>query len=351
MEILIRPISHHYSEYEMGHCYSWPPVGTDAISCTYNMDGFTPMTTVIRALGLDETHFKHSEIVKAHTSRGFRVISHGDEKPLVITTTKTERWDSEPSATRQIIEAADAERCESLCMTHFAFIPGKFPEKPFAQCIQQIEFAEHFTNLQKVVLDVDSRHFESAQAVQKKELNRNALADTANPKPALRPYLILGLGSSAKRLIQVYKSDFSGHSETHNFRFEAMGASEYWLDGFDFDRQALKALVGDAQKVLFVVHPDGGKEGATMATFAAEYAVSQKISVDALVSMPYSWEGGRRTKAANTLIENLRAIGTNVTVVDADSLETAECDSASEALAALEAAITGKVNRWVEQKR
>lgn len=334
MEVLLRPVPH----------LAYEPVETDAISCTYDMDGFTLMNAVLIQHGLDREHFR--KCTHMHSDGKFRVISHGDEKPLVITTTKTERWDSEPSAAQQIIDVADAERCESLCMTHFAYILGKFPEEAFAQCMQQIKLAKHCTNLQKVVVDVDSRHFESAQAVQKKGLNRQTLADTINPKPALKPYLILGLGSSAKEVIQGYKSDLSGHSENHNFRFEAMGASEYYLDGFDFDRQALKALVDDAQNVLFVVPAYSGNEGATMVTFAAEYAVSQKISVDVLLSKPYSWEGSRRTKAANALAENLRAIGAKVTAVDADPLKTIEFNCATEAFAALDAAMVQELNRW-----
>lgn len=334
MEVLLRPVPH----------LAYEPVKTDAISCTYDMDGFTLMNVVLIQHGLDREHFR--KCAHMHSGGKFRVISHGDEKPLVITTTKTERWDSEPSATQQVIDAADAERCESLCMTHFAFILGNFPDEAFAQCIQQIVLATHCTNLQKVIVDVDSRYFDRAKAVQKQGLNRQTLGDIVNPKPPLQPYLILGLGSSAKELIQGYKSDLSGHSENHNFRFEAMGASEYYLDGFDFDRQALKALVDDAQNVLFVVPAYSGNEGATMVTFAAEYAVSQKISVDVLLSKPYSWEGSRRTKAANALAENLRAIGAKVTAVDADTLETIEFDSATEALAALDAAMVQELNRW-----
>lgn len=334
MEVLLRPVPH----------LAYEPVETDAISCTYNMDGFTLMNAVLIQHGLDREYFR--KCAHMHSGGKFRVISHGDEKPLVITTTKTERWDSEPSATQQVIDAADAERCESLCMTHFTFILGNFPEEAFAQCIQQIVLATHCTNLQKVIVDVDSRHFDRAKAVQKQRLHRQTLADIVNPKPPLQPYLILVFGSSAKELIQGYKSDLSGHSENHNFRFEAMGASEYYLDGFDFDRQALKALLDDTQSVLFVVHADSGNEGATMVTFAAEYAVSQKISVDVLLSKPYSWEGSRRTKAANALAENLRAIGANITAVDADPLETIEFDSATEAYAALDAAIVQELNRW-----
>ncbi len=334
MEVLLRPVPH----------LAYEPVETDAISCTYDMDGFTLMNAVLIQHGLDREYFR--KCTHMHSDGKFRVILHGDEKPLVITTTKTERWNSEPSATQRVIDAADSERCESLCMTHFAFILGNFPEEAFTQCIQQIVLATRCTNLQKVIVDVDSRHFDRAKAVQKQGLHRQTLVDTVNPKPPLQLYLILGLGSSAKELIQSYKSDSSGHSANHNFRFEAMGASEYYLDGFNFDRQALKALVDDAQNVLFVVHADSGNEGATMVTFAAEYAVSQKISVYVLLSKPYSWQGSRRTKAANALAENLRAIGAKVTAVDADPLETIEFNSATEAFAALDAAMVQELNRW-----
>ena len=49
---------------------------------------------------------------------------------------------------------------------------------------------------------------------------------------------------------------------------------------------------------------------------------------------------------ANTLAENLSAIGAKVVAVDADSLETTEFDSASEAIAALDAGMSKEVNRW-----
>lgn len=163
----------------------------------------------------------------------------------------------------------------------------------------------------------------------------------------MKDHLILELGMETPRLVKANKIQADECDVFHGFRIEAMGASEYCLDGFDFDRQALKALVDDAQSVLFVVHADSGNEGATMATFAAEYAVSQRISVDVLLSRPYSWEGRRRTKAANTLAENLSAVGANVTVVDAEQLETTEFDSATQALAALDVAMVQEMNRWV----
>lgn len=48
MEVLIRPISRGWYE----------PTDVDAISCTYNPDGFTPMSAVLVAYGLDREYFK-----------------------------------------------------------------------------------------------------------------------------------------------------------------------------------------------------------------------------------------------------------------------------------------------------
>lgn len=153
MEIVIRPVAHG--------CYE--TARTDAVSCTYDMDGFTLMSAVLSQLALDREHFR--SCAHMHEGQKFRVISHGDEKPFVITTTKTERWDSVPSATEQILNAADAERCESLCMTHFAFILGEFPVGAFAQCLRQIEQAKQLTCLRKIIVDVDERYSELAITV------------------------------------------------------------------------------------------------------------------------------------------------------------------------------------------
>lgn len=153
MEVLIRPVPHA----------SYAPIKTDAISCTYDMDGFTLMNAVLIAHRLDREHFR----MCAHMHEGaqFRAIAHGDKKPLVITTTKTERWDSDPSATNQIISTADIERCESLCMTHFGFILGNFPTNAFGQCLKSIQNASEQEFLKRVIVDVDDRHYEDALSV------------------------------------------------------------------------------------------------------------------------------------------------------------------------------------------
>ena len=97
------------------------------------MNGFTLMSAVLSQFGLDREHFR--KCARLHEGEKFRVISHGDEKPFVITTTKTEHWDREPTATEQILNTAYAERCESLCLTHFEVIRVTFPKGAFTQCL------------------------------------------------------------------------------------------------------------------------------------------------------------------------------------------------------------------------
>lgn len=166
MEILIRAVPHE----------GYKPIEADAISCTYNMDGFTPMNAVLSQLGLDREHFRKCAYM--HESEKFKVISHGDEKPFVITTTKTECWNCEANAIRQIMVTADAERSESLCMTHFAFISGKFPEDAFAQCMREIAQTENYIELKKIVVDIDSRYFEEAKVVHRKVMDQKYFADS-----------------------------------------------------------------------------------------------------------------------------------------------------------------------------
>lgn len=152
MEIVIRPIEHG----------TYAPVPVDAISCTYNMDGFTPMNAILAAYGLDREYFR--KCGRMHEGSKLRIICHGDcyERPQVITVSKAAWWDSEPGATKKILTLADCERCESLSMTHFSFILGAFPASAFKQCIGSIQSAAGFENLNRVVVDIDVRYYQHA---------------------------------------------------------------------------------------------------------------------------------------------------------------------------------------------
>jgi hypothetical protein len=162
LKISLRSIPHFADEIEMGHCIFYPPVKTDAISCTFNVDGFSPMKAVLRAHGLNQAHFEKCR--RFHEGSKLRIICHGDcyERPQVITVSKTGRWGSEPGATKEILTLADCERCVSLCMTHFGFILGAFPASAFRQCLESIQSASGIENLECVVVDIDARFYQRA---------------------------------------------------------------------------------------------------------------------------------------------------------------------------------------------
>lgn len=162
MNVILRPIPHG----------AYAPEQTDAISCTYSMDGFTPMNSVLVAYGLDRDHFKSTSLEKSHHERGFCVLMHSEIRPAVITSSKTEDWGGISDASLLILKIADLENHKSLCMTHFAFVLGEFPEIAFGQCMQGVHLANHFTTLERIVVDVDEKFFDQAcsisAAIQKK---------------------------------------------------------------------------------------------------------------------------------------------------------------------------------------
>ena len=331
MEVLIRPVPHA----------GYKPLKADAISCTYDMDGFTLMNAVLIAHGLDREHFR--SCARMHEGSQFRVIAHGDEKPLVITTTKTERWDSELGTTQQIIIAADAERCESLCMTHFGFILGDFPENAFLHCLETLRNAGAQEYIKRVIVDVDDRyHVQALNLSMGIGLAANTSDDTCT---AARPYhLILGLGTPAKQLIQRYQPKEQKNNADQGFQIAAIDSYVTGLDGSDFDRERLRAIVDGAGSVLLVTC-SGGKSGAAMIKFAAEHARSQQIPTHVLLSKPLNWEGRKRVAASDELTQYLQALGARVTVVDGAAFDSGEL-SFQEVFARLDAAVLSEVDRW-----
>lgn len=162
MEIILRPIPHSVDEVKMGHCIFYPPTESDAISCTFNMNGFTPMLSVLRAHGFVRELFDSNGQLEKWHKEEFRVHVHRSCSSLLLTTSRTRTWDDAPQATRKIIEIADGEGCKSLCLTHFTFIQGKFPKSAFNHCLELAANAEHQSRLKLIIVDVDGRHFEVA---------------------------------------------------------------------------------------------------------------------------------------------------------------------------------------------
>jgi hypothetical protein len=107
MKLEIRAIAHHPDEYEMGNCWSWSPVQADVFSTTFNSSGFTPMTSVLRGLGIEIGAAELDRLKDIHTSSGFRVERLSTTARKVLTTSRTRLWSSFPDATRLILDSAE----------------------------------------------------------------------------------------------------------------------------------------------------------------------------------------------------------------------------------------------------
>ena len=156
MEITLRPIPHG----------SYVASDADVISCTYNMNGFTPMNSVLVAHQIERAYFTSKTLEIHHSVRGFRTLVHENVKPKVITSTETQKWDSISDAPFEILSTAGiVGKYKSLCFTQFAFVQGLFPEIAFGQLLLAAEFAEQFGNLHEIIVDVDEKHIEQAQEI------------------------------------------------------------------------------------------------------------------------------------------------------------------------------------------
>ena len=109
MDIQLRPIARTHDERAMGNCLFWPAMEVDAVSCTFNPEGFSPMRTVIRGLGREPDDFTGPG-VSAYHRRRFSAVSHEfDTRPVVITSSRTATWEAQPQAAGEIIRVADIE--------------------------------------------------------------------------------------------------------------------------------------------------------------------------------------------------------------------------------------------------
>lgn len=87
----------------------------------------------------------------------------------------------------------------------------------------------------------------------------------------------------------------------------AGGDPEIGREAADVDREKISAVVKDTD-LVFLLAGMGGGTGSGAAPIVAEIAAEAGALVIAFVSMPFSFEGGRRLKQAEEALRNLRQI-------------------------------------------
>ena len=160
--------------------------------------------------------------------------------------------------------------------------------------------------------------------------------------------LILGLGSSASRLIKNYKVKYRDKADFENIHMEGVDSYCAGLDASDFDRVALRRLLKGVSALLLVTS-GGGKSAGEMSSYAALNALSENISVDVVLSYPLLWEGSRRTKNATVLHEELKATGATISIVDGKKNSDIEFETYKQEFSLLDAQILKEVRHWVTE--
>ena len=163
-------------------------------------------------------------------------------------------------------------------------------------------------------------------------------------------HLILGLGSSASRLIKNYKVKYRDKAEFENIHMKGVDSYCAGLDASDFDRVALRRLLHGVSALL-IVTSGGGKSAGDMSPYMAHHALSENISVDVVLSYPLLWEGSRRTKNAIVLHEELKALGATISVVDGKKNSDIEFETYEQEFSLLDAQILKEVLQWVTEGR
>jgi hypothetical protein len=137
--------------------------------------------------------------------------------------------------------------------------------------------------------------------------------------------LILGLGTAGHNfalLLQVAEN-FSPSCE---FEIRGIDSFNAGLDAYDFERATIQSLISRATKVLLVVY-GGGDSGAEMSRFAALQARQGGTPIHSILTLPFEWEGSRRTKKALVLLNALLEGGSSVQTLDCNDHLNPDTDS------------------------
>lgn len=172
MNILIRPVRH--DQYES--------IEVDAVACTVIGSDVSEMSAVLDAFSIDKERFICCEA--GGTSSDGAVKLNNDTKPKVITIAVTDYWEFEHEVPLQVVRAAGASQCRTLCIAQFAFMDWQFPEQAFLSFMQAVTDAQQVSQLEKIVVDVDERYVDEAKATYKKvaEQQKFIARHRVNPK-------------------------------------------------------------------------------------------------------------------------------------------------------------------------
>jgi len=155
MDTLIRMVRNTDDEILAGHKLWFSPVADcDAISATANALGFTPLTAVARCFGWDYG-LMESAANACNYKNEVAVVTQ--VKPMLILVPATKGRSDADALVFDLLAALRAAKVQSLHLTHFGFLQGKFPGSEIAAVLNLLFMYGPTLPLSRLVVDVDAR--------------------------------------------------------------------------------------------------------------------------------------------------------------------------------------------------
>ncbi|WP_439288003.1 hypothetical protein [Lonepinella sp. BR2904] len=105
-------------------------------------------------------------------------------------------------------------------------------------------------------------------------------------------------------------------------KFDVPNRTVFWVnDDLSYDQQAVETLLADKQGVILLAGL-GGQTGTTVTPTLAKLAKAHHLPVLAFVSLPFSFEGGKRIHFAKSTADELKNVCEQVFVLDNNKATT-----------------------------
>ena len=127
----------------------------DAISVTANHDGFTTFNAVACTIGLDREIA--SQLAITAQDRNEVVVADWVQPKLIVVPKATEQTEI-VRLTKELLQVANSLDVKKLLLTHFAFIPAKFPEGHVRAIVRELLATQEHSTIATAWFDVDPRH-------------------------------------------------------------------------------------------------------------------------------------------------------------------------------------------------
>ncbi len=155
VKIVFRPIQHDPMEIIMGQAIWFKPIGgVNAISATANTNGFTPLTSIIRAYDWDK------EIIEGATNEcnlkgEVAIINHLQPKLLLVP--KTRGQSNTLFYITDLLHACAHLKVSTLHFTHYGFIQNRLPSSEIEEILKVMQSPANEVVVKNVIWDIDVR--------------------------------------------------------------------------------------------------------------------------------------------------------------------------------------------------